>query len=179
MVRRSGLILPAQRGRVRRKTSWGIGPGGVVTTALAATGSVLVGSAAAAALDGMTLVRTRGELSLYLTVAGTNLDSFQGAFGIGVVTTQAFAAGVGSVPTPIDEEDEELWIYHTYFALVAPDVTDFASGCISCAVRFTVDSKAMRKLDIGDTVYAVLQATEVGAASMQCDFNSRLLVKLA
>ena len=48
---------------------------------------------------------------------------------------------------------------------------------MSAALRFEIDSKAMRKQDIDEGFYAAIEVTEFGTADAQWAFNSRMLVK--
>jgi len=162
-------------GRQRRKTAWGVGPGGTTATAISSSSAVLVGAGAASTLEGSTVVRIRGELLLTLNTAITALDAFRGAFGIGIVQNPAFTAGINSVPSPITEEDDENWLYHRYFALVAP-TNEFVGNTFA---RIEIDSKAMRKFDSDRILYGAIEVVEVGDATMDVSFNSRVLVKLA
>ena len=159
-------------GSQRRKSAWEEGPGAVGQTGVSANTSFILGAGAQAQVDGLTLVRLRGELLFYLSAAGTTLDGFSGAFGIGVVTNAAFAVGASAVPMPITEMEENIWLYHQV-------VQCFGTGDYSSALRVQVDSKAMRKLNVGDTIYAALELTEVGTAVLQASFDSRVLVKLS
>jgi len=52
------------------------------------------------------------------------------------------------------------------------------TGGVGIGERAVVDTKAMRKLDLGDVIFAVAQVTELGAATMRVFFDSRLLVML-
>jgi len=187
-------VAPLRRSRSvpvrspRRKTSWQIGPEtGTNGSAqsITATGSTGASVGAQSAVDGNTLVRTRGELLLTLLAAAAAGDGFIGAFGIGVVTAQAFGIGITALPTPIDEEDWDGWLYHRYFSVVSSSIIsdtvssadDFANA-VSAVLRVEIDSKAMRKVPENMTVAAVLQVTEVGTATMTWNFNSRMLIKL-
>jgi len=137
--------------------------------------------------EGHTLIRTRGDLNLFITIATAAGDGFHGAFGIGIGNENAFTAGVASLNTPLGDEDWDGWIYHRYFGLFAggPLATATAAdqqsqvNSSSAAMHIEVDSKAMRKLNEGDVIYAAVEAVELGAAaSMEWAFNSRTLVKL-
>ena len=173
----------------RRKTSWNIGPQSGVDGApqtLSGTNVDLATGGAVVVAEGVTLVRTRGELAMHLEVASLQ-DGFHGAFGIAVATSTAFTAGIGSLPTPLDEESWDGWLYHRYFSLLAGGIVAAATAATqqnqinstSAALRFEVDSKAMRKLQVDQTIYAALQVVEFGAsAQMVWSFNSRMLVKL-
>ena len=163
--------------RSRRKTSWEVGPGGTGATAISASGTGLVGAAVVPTVPGLTVVRTRGELLLTLITATGALDGFRGAFGIGIATFAAVNAGIGSVPVPIADEDQEIWLYHRFFSIVGNISTEADFG-ISTVLRLEIDSKAMRKLDDGLSLYGAFEVVETGAAVMDMSFNSRLLVKL-
>jgi len=174
----------------RRKTSWEIGPQTGVDGAsisLTSSASVLANGGAISSLDGLTLVRLRGSLNIFLTIAGAAGDGFHGAFGVGVVNENAFTAGIASVLTPITDESWDGWIYHRYFGIFAGGALAISTAADqqaqvnsnSACLHIEVDSKAMRKLDAKQTVYASLEIIELGAASvMEWSFNSRILVKL-
>ena len=178
----------AQQGR-RRKTSWEIGSqsgadGASISlsssTALLGTGGVTT------LLDGQTLVRTRGDLNLSLSLADIAGSGFTGAFGVGVVNENAFVAGIGSVLTPLTDEDWDGWLYHRYFSLVAGGPLAAATAAAqadfvnptAAALHIEVDSKAMRRMIEQQTIYCALEVVETGTATMEWAFNSRMLFKL-
>ena len=173
----------------RRKTSWNIGPQTGVDGApqgISSSVAVLATGALVVLEEAITLIRTRGDLNLYLQSATGTGDGFHGAFGIAVATSPAVLAGIASLPTPITEEDWDGWLYHRYFSLVAGGTIAAATAAqqadqvnsSSAALHFEVDSKAMRKLSVDQSLYAAIEVVELGAASMQWAFNSRMLVKL-
>ena len=181
------------RGRIRsqrRKTSWGVGAatgtGGTPEGDISSSTAVLATLGAAFTLDGITVVRIRGELTAWLKSAAASAEGFACAFGIGLARLPAFTAGVASVPTPLTDDDDEFWLYHRFFGLHAPDIIagsastdgDAQAATISC-IRLEVDSKAMRKVDINDVLYGCIETTEGGTAVMNWTFDSRILVKLA
>ena len=182
MVRRSGLIQTVQgrRGQ-RRKTGWGIGPGGSTgEVTSSAVGSALIGTGAQSTADGQTVVRIRGELMMYLQSASAAGDGMRGAVGIGIAESIAFAAGIGSLNTPITEEGAENWLWHTYFALETAGATETWGTGPNVALRIAIDSKAMRKFDANRTLYAAVEIeVEEGTAVVRTFLNSRALVKLA
>ena len=93
--------VPVRTG-MRRKTAWSVGPGDLATTAIVSTStSIIIGSGASAALAGLTIVRIRGIINLILMSATATLDGFGYAFGIAIVTGDAFTAG--AVPDPLGE----------------------------------------------------------------------------
>ena len=176
---------------VRRKTAWSVGPetgtSGSPQT-ITAAGGLLANTATSPLVSGLTMVRTRGEMTLHLVTGSAVGAGFHGAFGIAVATLAAVTAGVASVPTPLTEEDWDGWLYHRYFSIMAPgpiatanvstEVTGIAG--VSAALRFEIDSKAMRKIeDPSWAVYAAIDTVKIGTADMRWSFNSRILVKLA
>ena len=173
-----------------RKTSWSVGPHTGASgqgQSISASGAVIGTTNISIALDGVTLIRTRGELLLTIITAGGAGEGFVGAFGIGVATAAAIAAGITAVPTPVTEQDAENWIFHRYFSMSAPAAISAAgtskewSGIAagSAVLRLEIDSKAMRKLDVFDGVYFALEVTEVGTATMEWNANCRHLFKLS
>ncbi len=70
---------------------------------MTASSSVFVGAAVTPTIEGSTMIRIRGLLNYFLLAGAAAGDGFQGAFGIGIATTAAVAAGIASVPTPITE----------------------------------------------------------------------------
>jgi len=173
----------------RRKSSWGFGPATSTdgeSQSLSASAAILAGQAVSILADGQTLVRTRGDFNIFLQTAGTQADGFSGAFGIGVATTAAITAGVASVPTPITEETWDGWLYHRYFSVICAEPIAVATTSkigaqvhdVAAALRFEVDSKAMRKLTQDQTIYAVIEVIEIGVATARWAFNSRMLFKL-
>jgi len=160
--------------RPRRLTSWERGPGSTGVTTLSASANAILGSGVAALQDGQTIARIRGKLGLTLTSFTGTGDGFQGAFGIGVVTLSAFTVGITAVPTPITEIASEIWMYHQLF--------DLRGGLTAVpveAMRFEIDSKAMRKFGENVVVYGAIEIVEVGTAVMDITFDSRMLIKLS
>ena len=122
---------------------------------------------------------------MYLGSADVVDSGFFGAFGIGVVTDEAFAAGIGAMPTPITDEGSDIWLYHRYINIMASSPLSGAAALDRTAVtgntavlRFEVDSRAMRKLTVEDTIFAAIEVTEIGVCTMQWQFLSRSLFKL-
>ncbi len=169
---RSGGFGP--RGSTRRQTSWNVGPGGVTTTTITASGSAIVGAGLQAAVAGLTLVRLRGSLGLLLAAASSITDGFIGAFGLCKVQVQAFDIGITALPLPIDDMGSEVWWYHRFFTI--------RSGKTTLATDFGMDiqtdTKSMRKLEDGAILVPVIQVTEFGTADLRVNFDSRVLLKL-
>ena len=172
------------RGAARRRTGWNLGPasgasGGFVQT-ISATGSLLMTQGFLVVTDGVTLIRVRGQLMLALATVAAAGDGFTGAFGIGVVPGGArgfTGVGGGALPIPITNAEDETWIWHQFFAMQSIVASvDQSEG--SAVYRQQVDTKAMRKMNDGDILYASIEVAEVGTATMDIHFDSRALFKL-
>ena len=167
-------------GVARRKVTWTLGPEGTVQLTSAA--DAVFPSGGIVAEDGLTIVRTRGELNLGLSVATTALDGFDRvAFGMCVVSENAAAVGVTAIPSPIADEQWDGWfVYWTgsLFSVVATAALSNAAGVSN--LRLPIDSKAMRKVKRTDVIVGVLGTlAEVGTASLTAKLSARTLVKLA
>jgi len=162
----------------RRRSSWEAGPGG--TAALGLTGAAttsFIGSAVSPTTPGVTAVRLRGQIDFMLTLATAAGDGFQGAVGIGIATEAAVMAGIASVPTPITEQGDENWLWWHVFSVHNPVVS--SSGITRSGFqRVVVDSKAMRKLDDGMSLYWAIELVETGTATMTVRADSRVLILL-
>jgi len=180
-----------RRSSQRRKTSWdqGSASGGVGTEGAAqsinATGETLMGVGAASGSDGLTLIRTRGQALFYLTEATAANAGYQGAFGIGVVTTEAFDVGTTAIPGPLSEAGWDGWLYHTFLDVKAGGTIDGSAAAdhdlvnpTTAAVRIWIDSKSMRKTDEGVVIFAAWEGNETGTAILRIQYNSRILAKL-
>ena len=164
--------------RARRITSWEFGPGGTADTTLTSSSVAILGAGGVATRAGLTVIRTRGAFELTLKSVDATASHMTGAVGIGIATPEAFAIGVTAVATPITESAWDGWMWWQAFSMKAASTSaTFATGG-SASLRLEVDSKAMRKLDLADTIYAAVEVVEVGAVVMTVAFDSRVLVKL-
>ena len=178
----SGRMFQHRNRSQRRLTAWSRGPLAALAAA-SSTFSALWSNGASATIDGITLVRIRGEFLAYLATASAEGAGFTGAVGIVNVTNEAFAAGVGSIPTPLADDGFDGWIWHNYFILSASAVIDGTASTDSnlpgtAMVRIPIDSKAMRKTPEGTTLVGVIEATEIGTATMSFLARTRILDKL-
>ena len=162
----------------RRQTAWSIGPAEVdgLNSSSVAT---LWSSGVVPLVDGLTIVRLRGIMKLTLLTAGAAGDGFFGACGIGIVTDEAFAAGITAVPGPLTDEGDELWMWHSYFDVRSITAT-IADGVNAAGVvaLLPIDSKAMRKIPSGNTVFGITELVESGAATVESQAQCRMLSKL-
>jgi len=176
MARGRGLIRQRGNESRRRRSGWSLGPGGEARTALSLSGVQLIGGGVVPTSDGITLVRIRGLFDWYLTLGTSPNDGFFGAVGIGLVEAAAFAAGIGSVPTPITEISSENWLWHQFFSMHAPVASASPdSNGPSMSGRVEIDSKAMRKVNSAQVVYAAVEVVEIGTATGSIFFDTRML----
>ena len=169
-----------------RKTAWGVGPTSNAVQESTGTGTVLMTQGSVATSEGLTLVRTRGEMMLWLTNATADGDGFHGAIAIGVVTLEAFTAGIASIPGPLASDDWDGWLWHQYFTLLSNGLMSGAAQTdrnsvnpVVAGVRYQIDSKAMRKFPDDMVIFGIVQQTEVGTSTLRMFMQTRLLFKLA
>ena len=170
--RKSGFIV--RGGRSIRQMLWLQGT--EVSSNLAAASSAVlqtVLNAAALALRPFTIVRTRGLLMARSDQDAVD-ETWSVAYGEIVVTDQAAAIGITAVPTP-DADNASDWFVYERVSNRISVTTDV--GRLLTGVERIVDSKAMRKVDLGETLISV---SEASAQSLGVDINifSRTLLKL-
>jgi len=178
--------FPVTRG-ARRQVGWDGGPGtgaAFTSTSFGAqevfttSGQTVFAGGSTAGQDGLTLVRLRGQLLLTLESVTAVGDGFTGAIGIGIASSEAFAAGVASLPDPLVDIARDVWWWHTVFALSGSDDAGSPTDAGGATFRTAVDSKAMRKIHANQTVFAVIRRTIHGAAQMNAYLATRMLSKL-
>ena len=161
-------------GANRRKVSWSLGPVGHF--AVSGNSTALFVTGAAAGLDDLTVVRVRGMVQVELNSVAAALDGFQRiGFGICNVTENAFGAGVGSVPAPLDDIGWDGWLWHWSGVLITASATlTNAEGVSSRTI--IIDNKAMRKTHLSDVLVGVGQFSgEVGTAVVGVHMETRIL----
>ena len=97
---------------------------------------------------------------------------------MGVVTSQAFSTGIGAMPTPITEMDWDGWLWHSFFEVHGPVVSSTELNSPAMAQRIEIDSKAMRKLGLQETLFMAAEFTELGTATATIRVGTRVLLKL-
>ena len=146
------------------------------TSVSSASASIIVGVGAEVLEDGLTLIRMRGTLQVFLQAAASQALGFDGAVGIGIVTKPAFTIGVTAVPTPVTEQDWDGWLWWKSFAVRGP-IDLGGSGLPSH--HWDIDSKAMRKMRLGDTIYMAVEHSKLaGTATIEYNADTRILLKL-
>ena len=157
----------------KRLTSWfRFSP---VQTVMTATGGTIIFSlnAAALALRPFTIIRTHFELALRSDQNSVN-EVQAVALGMAVVSDQAVAVGVTAVPTPDTDMGSDLWFAHKI--LYAEETT--LATLTKEGTRVSLDSKAMRKVDIGQDLVIVGEMIAAISSGLTFTCGGRMLVKV-
>ncbi len=160
-----------RRGRGPQRVAQWVGSADQGSVAVTAGAKVVIQSNAL--LENATIVRVRGQLTTFPTVASADLNII-GAYGIGIVSDEAFAAGAASIPGPWSNKDWGGW----FVWLPISWRFEFISGVgvLQAGITSVIDSKAMRKIGLNETVVVVAESQ--GSAFDVMD-PFRMLLKLA
>ncbi len=176
---RSRVNLPARRAGTRRKTLWGGTTGATAVTTLAGGTALLFSSFTAAQLAvigvPLTIIRNRGLFSVKPNQFVASEEPF-GAFGMAIVSEQAAAAGIASVPTPFADSAWDGWMVWQPFATAIT----FGTGVgfdEAAFTHFPYDSKAMRKVEDNERLIFVVENASA-AGELKFLWISRTLFKL-
>ena len=156
--------------RGRKRTSDWVGSADQGAIAVAGNTSVIIQSNAL--LGNTTVVRTRGQISAFSSTRSADTEVV-GAFGICIVTDEAFAAGAASIPGPWTNSGSDRWFVWEPIGYLFEVTTDV--GRLVFPSR-EFDSKAMRKVGANETV-VVMYESQASAQSVFVSF--RMLLKLA
>jgi len=139
--------------------SWDSIPG--LSTSISTDSTVLAGGLAFTIPA--TILRWRGSVMAWLDASDKQVgDAGDLAFGLAIISSDAFAAGAGSVPDPISEP-EYPWIWLGTMD-IRVELTAATEAWGISAQRVDVDSKAMRKVKPGETACMIIQAAGVTGA---------------
>ncbi len=117
------------------------------------------------------MARNRGHVSIRLSTYAASID-YGGAFGMGVVSAEALAAGVASVPEPFTQSDWPGWLLWGSFADHFELGT--ASSLLPGSLQIPVDSKAMRKMGQNEALILVCES-QVGAIEVAMHIRTLVL----
>ena len=115
----------------------------------------------ATATQPVTIFRLRGRIRGSLDGP---VDGDKTVLGCGIinVTEEQVAAGSGSIPSPIDDPEEE-WIWMGSLLLMAQEVVTQSDGAFSDVLE--IDSKAMRKQKVSQSLVIVVRNKDVSGAA--------------
>ncbi len=117
-----------------------------------------------------TVMRTRGQVSIIPQDPSADLN-IVGAYGACIVSTDAFTAGVASVPAPFDDADWGGWYVWRSFGYRLEVADNTGKNFINWTQE--IDSKAMRKITPNETLIFVAQS-QVGAYSINMPLRTLL-----
>ena len=121
-----------------------------------------------------TILRMRGQILLNFDAAADNSRQNVG-IGIGIISSDAFAAGAGSVPDPLSETDYP-WLWWSTIPLVNDLQIAGESLQLAVVARVEVDSKAMRKVKPGQSLAVIYQTSAAVSATNIQQANIRVLI---
>ena len=158
----------------KRQTTW-VGPADQGYISVASTAKVLIASfdPAAAGLPKPTVIRTRGQISMQPSSKIALLDVV-GAWGLAVVSDQAFGVGATAIPGPFDSADWDGWFAWGSFGFHWDQASDV--GRQFGSIQIDVDSKGMRKITDNETI-VIMAESQTGLFVISMPF--RLLFKLS
>ena len=139
----------------RPKTSWAAVASTTEVTIPFAT-KVLIGSFISEGGSPLTVRRTFGILNWRSDQ--TVLDERpMGAFGMCIVSEDAFAVGASALPGPFTDAESDLWFVHQ-FLFAAFEQAGTVDGFESAAGQsYAINSKAMRKLTTDERIVMVME----------------------
>ncbi len=162
MANRRGFvrgIKPPQR----QIASFAVAGNGTITFGAALIGTIAGSVGLALTVAAGTLVRTRGSFRPALAASGSNQNVISGAFGIIVVSSEAFTAGLASLPTPLADPERD-WVVWQPFTLYG-DGTAQGEAATGATLDFPFDSRGMRKMKTNDVMAPVFEAEQDDATS--------------
>ena len=145
--------FPARVSGHARLNQW-IGPPEQDFVGVSSGGSTLVSSLTVA--EATTIVRTRGMVSVQPGSFAADLNVV-GAFGIGIVSDEAFGIGITAIPTPYSDGDWPGWLMWESFAfhLDAQSAIGFE---MPASLQIMVDSKGMRKVGNSESLVFIAES---------------------
>ena len=143
----------------KRLTEWSILFTNAGVSVIAANSKVLVASITGAQLSGLvpgTIVRTRGTLSIGSDQKAAD-ETQVGSIGLALVSEQARAAGVASLPSPDTDPAYDWFVYQSFAQrFFFSDATGTSPNAI---FQMEIDSKAMRKFGGDQAIVLVAENT--------------------
>ena len=103
----------------------------------------------------LTLVRTRGMITMGILTSGAANNVITGAYGQIVVSTDAIGVGITAVPGPLTDIEND-WYVWVPFALRADTIAE-APVNITSNMAINYDSRGQRKLKNGEALISVIE----------------------
>ncbi len=112
-----------------------------------------------------TILRMRGYWEAKFDETAQAGDTMRVVAALGIISTDAFAAGSGSVPDPASEPEYPwLWWDEMFLEAIVTTATSLSPAFGMTYQRHEVDSKAMRKVKPGESLIWVAQTATVAGA---------------
>ncbi len=153
MARRRGFV----RGGPRRQTQWVAQQPLVDLVTGTGVNLVAIGNAALLELRPFTIVRTH----LYWSIQSDQIIASEDqvmAIGCAVVSEQAAAAGVASVPTPVTDQGSDLWYLWDFMSSSYEFHNNTGTDAQFLGNYHRIDSKAQRRVEDGENTITVLES---------------------
>ncbi len=129
-----------------------------ITFGASASGSAIGSVGFLVAVPAATLVRTRGSVTFRLAASGASNNSIGGAMGMIVVSENAFAAGLASVPLPLDDIENDWFVYEP--VTFEASATSIGANNVGSKITRQFDSRGQRKLKNGDVLAMVFELSQ-------------------
>ena len=148
---------------------------GQTVSAALASGGVAIGACIAFTTQN-TIMRVRGN---YLVSMDGPVDNDRAIVGLGliIVSDEALAAGVASVPTPGTDADAP-WLWHQFVPLQAQAGTSVGASlnAMSVVARGEIDSRAMRRVKQNESIVMSMETTSLaGTPAVDIALGYRIL----
>ena len=146
-------------------------------TTVATSSKILLGQfvAGTSGID-ETILRTRGTFCISQSAPETSDRVLIGAIGMCLVSDNAVAAGVASLPGPITDADDDLWMVWQSFCMTWVNVGTPATLVVPFP-QHVIDSKAKRILTQGRQMALVVENASA-ANAFDIVFNVRSLAQV-
>ncbi len=154
--------FPVRTGAKKRRTQW-VGNADQGAVAIGANASVIVANFpmdGSAFVPEATIVRTRGIINIDQPDHTVDQDVI-GAFGMAIVSDQAFAAGAASIPGPWTNSQWDGWFVHAFWGYHFEVISQI--GILVEGQQIVIDSKAMRKFGSNETMVMVAESQSIAA----------------
>ena len=98
-----------------------------------------------------------------------------GAFGIIVVSSDAFAAGTASLPGPLSDAGNDWFVWVPFHFMTGAGAS---AGDEALVFRTSFDSRGMRKLKIGDVTAPVIEVeADLAGGTIDIGYSYREQIK--
>ncbi len=127
--------------------------------------STIIISGSTTVLQSATVLRVRGQGFVALQAACAADDQADVVFGLGIFSADAVVAGSGSLPDPAGDP-EYPWLWWKSIQMYFPFVIDGTGSDDSGQIihRFEIDTKAMRRMKVRESIVMVAQYADVSGA---------------